>query len=156
MAKPLYSAEQRARRDRSRWTAVQGILAPVQVLVMLVSTVLVLDYLADGNGYALANASVILKTLILYVMMVTGSLWEHDVFGRYLFAESFFWEDVVSMVVIALHTAYLVASIGGLLDARAMMVLALVAYATYVVNAIQFVWKLRQARLTAPALETAR
>jgi 3-vinyl bacteriochlorophyllide hydratase len=155
VAKPLYSAEQRARRDQSRWTAVQGILAPVQVLVMLVSTVLVLDYLADGTGYAVANASVVLKTLILYVMMITGSLWEHDVFGRYLFAESFFWEDVVSMVVIALHTAYLVASIGGLLDTRAMMVLALVAYGTYVINAIQFVWKLRQARLSAPTLEAA-
>jgi 3-vinyl bacteriochlorophyllide hydratase len=155
VAKPLYSAEQRARRDQSRWTAVQGILAPVQVLVMLVSTVLVLDYLSDGTGYAVANASVVLKTLILYVMMITGSLWEHDVFGRYLFADSFFWEDVVSMVVIALHTAYLVASVGGLLDTRAMMVLALVAYGTYVVNAIQFVWKLRQARLSAPTLETA-
>lgn len=148
MAKPLYSADQRARRDRSRWTRVQGVLAPVQVLVMLASTILVLRTLDGGSGYAIANASVVLKTFILYVMMVTGSLWEHDVYGQYLFADAFFWEDAVSMVVIALHTAYLVASLGGLLAERQLMILALVAYAAYGVNAIQFVWKLRQARIS--------
>jgi 3-vinyl bacteriochlorophyllide hydratase len=39
--------------------------------------------------------------------MITGSIWEKVVFGKYLFAEGFFWEDVFSMLVLALHTAYL-------------------------------------------------
>lgn len=39
--RPLYTPEQRVRRDNSRWTLVQGILAPIQFLVFLVSTVLV-------------------------------------------------------------------------------------------------------------------
>ena len=43
--------------------------------------------------------------------MVTGAIWEKVVFGRYLFAPAFFWEDVFSMLVLALHTAYLVAAI---------------------------------------------
>ena len=34
---PLYTAEERVRRDSTPWTLVQGILAPVQFLVFLVS-----------------------------------------------------------------------------------------------------------------------
>jgi 3-vinyl bacteriochlorophyllide hydratase len=78
--------------------------------------------------------------------MITGSIWEKDVFGKYLFARPFFWEDVVSMVVLALHTAYLAALWTGILDVRGQMYLALAAYTTYVVNATQFVLKLRAAR----------
>lgn len=154
MKEPLYTPEERERRNQSRWTLVQGVLAPVQVAVMLLSAWLVLRYLDTGEGYGVANASVVVKTLILYVMMFTGSLWEHDVFGRYLFAAAFFWEDVVSMLVLALHTAYLLAAMGGWLEPRPLMVLALVAYLSYTINAIQFVLKLRQARLSVGAEAT--
>jgi 3-vinyl bacteriochlorophyllide hydratase len=142
----LYSPEERRRRDASRWTLVQGVLAPVQFLVFLVSLVLVLRYLATGDGLAAATLSVVVKTLVLYTIMVTGSFWEKDVFGRYLFAPAFYWEDMVSMLVLALHTAYLIALVSGVLDTRQQMLLALAAYATYVVNAAQFVIKLRMAR----------
>jgi len=147
--RPLYTAQQRVRRDRSRWTLVQGLLAPFQFLVFLVSLVLVLRYLHTGDGFAVATVSVVIKTLTLYTIMVTGCLWEKDVFGKYLFAEAFFWEDVVSMLVLALHTAYLYALATDALDARGLMGLALAAYATYVVNAAQFVLKLRAARRDA-------
>ena len=75
-AMPLYTPEQRRRRDASRWTLVQGVLA--------------------------------------------------------------------------LHTAWLVAWAGGWLGSRDRMLLALAAYAAYVVNATQFLLKLRAARLQAP------
>jgi 3-vinyl bacteriochlorophyllide hydratase len=133
---------------------VQGLLAPIQFLVMAVSVVLVVHYLRSGTGLFAANVSVIVKTLVLYTIMVTGAIWEKVVFGQYLFAPAFFWEDVVSMGVIALHTAYLV----GLAMAWAphtLMVLALVAYATYAVNAAQFILKLRAARLQERALGNA-
>lgn len=147
--KGLYTPEERVRRDASGWTLVQGILAPVQFLVFLVSLGLVLRYLWTGEGHEAATASVVVKTLVLYTIMVTGCLWEKVVFGVYLFAPAFYWEDVFSMAVLALHTAYLVALAGGLLDARGQMLLALAAYATYVINATQFVLKLRAARLDA-------
>ncbi len=142
----LYTPAERLRRDATKWTLVQGILAPVQFLVMAVSVWLVLRYLRTGDGLAAANISVVVKTLVLYTIMVTGAIWEKVVFGKYLFADAFFWEDVVSMGVIALHTAYLA---GLALDwaPRTLMVLALVAYGTYAVNAVQFVLKLRAARL---------
>jgi 3-vinyl bacteriochlorophyllide hydratase len=148
---PLYSEEERRRRDTSRWTLVQGVLAPIQFAVFLVSLGLVLRYLASGDGLAIATASVVLKTVLLYTIMVTGSIWERDVFGRYLFAPAFFWEDVVSILVLALHTTYLVALFSGAVDAERLMWLALAAYASYVINATQFLLKLRAARLQQQA-----
>jgi len=144
---PLYTAEQRARRDASHWTLVQGVLAPVQFLVFLVSLGLVLRTLATGDGASAATTSVVVKTLVLYLIMVTGCIWEKVVFGRYLFAPAFYWEDVFSMVVLALHTAYLLALVTDALTTRALLVLALAAYAAYVINAGQFILKLRAARL---------
>ena len=144
---PLYTAEERARRDSTPWTLVQGILAPVQFLVFLVSLYFVLRYLATGEGWALATGSVVLKTLTLYTIMITGCIWEKVVFGRYLFAPAFYWEDVFSMLVLALHTAYLLALFTGALTSSQLMYLALAAYAAYAINAGQFIWKLRMARL---------
>lgn len=155
----LYTPEQRRRRDRSPWTRVQAVLAPLQLLVMAVSAVLVVRYLATGDGLAPARLSVVAKTLTLYAIMATGSAWEKEVFGRWLFAGPFFWEDVVSMGVIALHTLYLAGLAWPLFSERGLMQLALVAYAAYAVNAAQFVLKLRAARLqeraAAPGLAGA-
>lgn len=148
----LYTPEQRRRRDASVWTVVQGVLAPLQFAVFVVSLGLVLRYLVTGEGYAIATASIVLKTLVLYTIMITGAIWEKVVFGQYLLAPAFFWEDVVSFVVIALHTTYLAALLGGWLGAGPLMALALAAYAFYVANAAQFLLKLRAARLEgAPA-----
>lgn len=148
--RPIYTPAERARRDATRWTLVQGILAPLQFLVFLASLALVLRYLATGAGYGAATASIVAKTLILYGIMVTGAIWEKVVFGRYLLARSFFWEDMVSFLVIALHTAYLWALFAGPLGPGGLMALALAAYAAYAVNAAQFLVKLRRARAEAP------
>lgn len=148
---PLYTPEQRRRRDATRWTGVQGLLAPLQFVVFAVSLGLVLRYLVTGHGLEAATVSVVVKTLLLYTIMVTGSIWEKVVFGQWLFAPAFYWEDVFSMGVLALHTAYLAALFTQALDARGLMLLALAAYAAYLINAGQFVWKLRMARLESAA-----
>ena len=147
---PLYTPAERARRDASPWTLVQGVLAPLQFAAFAVSLVLVLRCLATGEGYALATASVIVKTALLLTIMVTGSIWERAVFGRWLFAPAFFWEDVVSFGVIALHLAYVAALLTGAAP-EAQMGWALAAYAAYALNAAQFVRKLRLARLETSA-----
>jgi 3-vinyl bacteriochlorophyllide hydratase len=149
--KRLYTEAERARRDATRWTLVQGLLAPAQFLAFAVSVFLVLRFLMTGEGYEAATLSIIVKTGFLYVIMVTGAIWEKVVFGQYLFAPAFFWEDVFSFAVIALHTAYLWALWTGALTPTELMFLALAAYATYVINAGQFLWKLRMARLDAEA-----
>ena len=152
----LYTPEQRARRDKSPWTLVQGVLAPIQFLVFLGSAALVLHFLITGTGFATATISVVIKTLVLYTIMITGCIWEREVFGRYLFASAFFWEDFVSMFVLALHTAYLSALLFGSLHARYQMYIALLAYAAYLVNAMQFLIKLRAARLDADVDEDSK
>ena len=145
----VYTPAERARRDATVWTLVQGILAPVQFLVFLVSVALIARTLITGEGADWALWSVVVKTLVIYLIMITGAVWEKVVFGKYLFAPAFFWEDVVSMGVIALHTAYLFAWLNddAWLSLGGQLVLALAAYSTYLVNAGQFIWKLRLARL---------
>ena len=143
----LYTPEQRRRRDSTRWTLVQGVLAPLQFVVFLISLALVLRYLFTGEGYGAATLSIVIKTGVLYLIMITGAVWEKVVFGQYLFAPAFFWEDVFSFGVIFLHTAYLYALFTAALPPDALMTLALAAYLAYVINAGQFLWKLRVARL---------
>jgi 3-vinyl bacteriochlorophyllide hydratase len=147
---PLYTAEQRKRRDESVWTLIQGILAPVQFLIFAVSLILVVRFLVTGEGEGAATLSILAKTFALYAIMITGSIWEKVVFGEWLFVPAFFWEDVFSMVVLALHTGYLVMLWQGLGTTEQQMLVALAAYATYVINAGQFLYKLRMARLEAP------
>jgi 3-vinyl bacteriochlorophyllide hydratase len=146
----LYTPEQRIKRDATRWTLVQGILAPIQFLVFLASLYLVLYSLKTGEYTDWALASVVLKTLVLYAIMITGCIWEKVVFDKYLFAHAFFWEDVVSMLVMALHTAYLWVWWMGNWSAIDQLWLALTAYITYGINAAQYIRKLRMARLQKP------
>ena len=150
VSRPLYTPDQKQRRDATAWTLVQGLLAPLQFLVFLISLGLIAYAYSTDRFWDLALASVVVKTLVLYLIMVTGAIWEKVVFGQYLFAPAFFWEDVVSMVVIALHTAYLVAWWkADVVSLQTQIGLALAAYATYVLNAGQFLYKLRRARLQA-------
>ena len=149
---PLYTEAQRARRDASIWTNVQGILAPLQFAVFAVSLGLVLRYLLSGEGYGIATASIIAKTALLYLIMITGAVWEKVVFGQWLFAPAFFWEDVFSFVVIALHTLYLYGLVTGAIAPNALILIILAAYAAYVINAGQFLWKLRMARLQSQVM----
>jgi 3-vinyl bacteriochlorophyllide hydratase len=145
----IYTSEERARRDATPWTIVQGVLAPLQFLVFIVSLALVLRYLTTGSGYEAATISIVLKTGVLYAIMITGSIWEKVVFGKWLFARPFFWEDVFSFVVIAFHTLYIWALFDGTWSPDQLMTIALAAYVAYVINAGQFLRKLRLARREA-------
>lgn len=154
LSMPLYTAAQRQRRDATGWTLVQAVLAPIQFLVFAISVCLVLRYMATGDGFVIATSSVILKTVILYAIMVTGAIWEKVVFGQYLFAPAFFWEDVISMIVLALHTAYIASVFIPGAAQSTQMSIALAAYGAYLVNAAQYVWKMRRARLETSSIAT--
>lgn len=147
LVKTLYTPDERKRRDESVWTLVQGVLAPLQFVVFLVSLYLVIRYLLTGDGYDIATVSIVCKTAVLLAIMVTGAIWEKAVFGQYLLAPAFFWEDVVSFFVIALHLGYVIALYTNTLSQQMLMNLALIAYGAYLINAAQFILKLRSARL---------
>ena len=145
----IYTDEQRSRRDSTVWTTVQGVLAPLQFVVFAISLILLLRYLYTGIGYEVATISILVKTVILYAIMVTGAIWEKVVFGQYLLAPSFFWEDVFSFFVIAAHTAYVVTLFTNLLEPELLVYMALLAYFLYLINAFQFIYKFRMARYAA-------
>jgi 3-vinyl bacteriochlorophyllide hydratase len=84
--------------------------------------------------------------------MITGSIWEKVVFGKYLFAKPFFWEDVFSMLVLFLHSIYLVSLIIPSITVIEQLSIALAAYAAYLINALQFLIKFRIASSEAKSL----
>jgi 3-vinyl bacteriochlorophyllide hydratase len=142
----LYTPAQRRIRDKTVWTKIQAILAPIQFIVCIFSLILVLRYLYLDIGYQVATISIIIKTSLLFLIMLTGAIWEKVVFGQYLLAPAFFWEDIVSFFVIFFHLVYLFALFSGKFSPQSQMLLALFAYGLYFINAAQFLRKLRQAR----------
>lgn len=142
----LYTPSQRIIRDRTVWTKVQAILAPLQFIVCVISLALVLRYLFTDEGYYIATVSIVVKSFLLLLIMVTGAIWEKVVFGQFLFAEAFFWEDVVSFFVIFFHGLYLYVLLSGDFLPTSQMLVALFAYFLYFINAFQFLRKLRLAR----------
>ena len=142
----LYTPSQRIIRDRTVWTKVQAILAPLQFVVCIISLALVVRYLFTSEGYYIATVSIVVKSFLLFLIMVTGAIWEKVVFGQFLFAEAFFWEDVVSFFVIFFHSLYLYVLLSGDFLPTSQMFVALFAYFLYFINAFQFLRKLKLAR----------
>ncbi len=146
--KALYTIEQRQRRDSSPWTVVQGVLAAFQFLVFLASLVLVIRTLITGEGAFIANVSVLFKTLVLYTIMITGSLWKRMSSGSTSSPRPSSGRCRELRGDRPPHRLC-----GGtphrFLGQHELMLLVLAAYGLYAVNAFQFLWKLRQARLGA-------
>ena len=144
----LYTPSQRIIRDRTIWTKVQAILAPLQFIVCIISLALVVRYLFTSEGYYIATVSIVVKSCLLFLIMITGAIWEKVVFDQFLFAEAFFWEDIVSFFVIFFHGLYLYVLLSGDFAPTSQMSVALFAYFLYFINAFQFLRKLRLARQT--------
>ncbi len=136
----MYTPEQLARREASPWTRVQIILAPIQFLAFLISFFLVVRYLITDQGLVAATISVWIKIALIWALTITGMLWEKDVYGHYFMAREFFWEDLGNLIAILTHNAYFVVQWLGW-DQRAVMLVMLFAYITYLLNAVQFIIK---------------
>lgn len=142
----MYTPEQLARREASPWTRIQFIIAPIQVLAFFVSFYLVVRYLMSGEGHLAATISVWVKIALIWLITITGMLWEKDVFGHYFMAREFFWEDLGNLIAILTHNAYFLVQWLGWSDRNVMLVM-LFAYVTYLFNAGQFILKgIRSAR----------
>lgn len=150
-----YTPEQLAKRNASMWTKVQIILAPLQFLAFITSFALVVRYLVTGDGYALATTWVLIKISLLWLITVTGMIWEKEIFGHWFLAPQFFWEDVGNLVAMIFHNLYFVAVWLGWSD-QAVMTVMLVAYITYLGNSAQFVARGLQARRQRLAQQAAQ
>lgn len=124
---------------------MQAVLAPVQFLMFLISFGFVIRYLVTGDGYAIANVTVLIKISLLWLITITGMIWEKEIFGHWFLAPQFFWEDVGNAVAMVTHNLYFLAQGLGWSE-RSVMLLMVVAYSTYLVNCGQFIMKGLQAR----------
>lgn len=140
-----YTPAQLERRNKSKWTLVQAILAPIQFLAFIISFALVVRYLLTGEGYEIATISVLIKISLLWLITVTGMIWEKEIFGKWFLAPQFFWEDVGNAVAMILHNVYFLARWQGWSD-QTVMALMLIAYIAYLFNCSQFVIKGLRAR----------
>ncbi|NJN99741.1 MAG: 2-vinyl bacteriochlorophyllide hydratase [Anaerolineales bacterium] len=140
-----YTPAQLERRDKSKWTLVQAILAPIQFLAFIISFALVVRYLLTGEGYEITTISVLIKISLLWLITVTGMIWEKEIFGKWFLAPQFFWEDVGNAVAMILHNVYFLARWQGWSD-QTVMALMLIAYIAYLFNCSQFVVKGLRAR----------
>lgn len=143
--KPTYTAEQLHKRNTSKWTLVQAVLAPIQLVAFIFSVVLVLHYLITGEGYLVATISVLVKISLLWLITITGMIWEKEVFGQWFMAPEFFWEDFMNAVALIAHNLYFLARLQGWSE-RSLMLLMLAAYSTYLINLAQFALKGIRAR----------
>lgn len=134
----MYTPDQLRRRENSRWTKVQIILAPIQFLAFIISFALVIRYLVTGEGYWIATLSVWVKIALIWALTITGMFWEHDMFDHYFMAKEFFWEDMGNLIAIITHNLYFVAVWMGASQDVIMWVMVF-AYITYLFNAGQFV-----------------
>jgi 3-vinyl bacteriochlorophyllide hydratase len=135
-----YTPDQLLRRQSSKWTRVQAILAPLQLIAFVISLILVIAYFNTGSGFELAHLASLVKVAMMILITVTGMLWEQDVYGKYFMAPEFFWEDLVNGISLILHLLFLGAWIFGASE-RVQMLIMLVALASYVVNFVQFAWR---------------
>jgi 3-vinyl bacteriochlorophyllide hydratase len=138
--KKHYSRELMDKRNNSIWTKVQMVLAPLQLLTFFISFALIVNYLTTGDGYTIANASVLLKILLMWLITVTGMFWEKEMYGKWFLAPEFFWEDAFNAVAMFTHNLYFVALFLGW-SHDSIMTLMLVAYVTYIINFAQFAYR---------------
>ncbi|MCS6881625.1 MAG: 2-vinyl bacteriochlorophyllide hydratase [Chloroflexaceae bacterium] len=142
----MYTPEQLRRREASRWTRVQIILAPIQFIVFIISFALVIRYLMTGEGYWITTISIWVKIALIWALTITGMLWEHDMFDHYFMAREFFWEDLGNLIAIITHNLYFVVQWLGA-DTQTVMWVMVFAYVTYLFNAGQFLARgIRSAR----------
>jgi 3-vinyl bacteriochlorophyllide hydratase len=141
---PRYTPEQLEKRNASRWTTVQAILAPIQFLIFLAGLTVTWLY-AEGiwiNDFGWVTFFVALKTFMLVLIFVTGGFFELEVFGHFAFAPEFFWEDFGSAIAMIVHISYFVLFFWVKPTEHILIQTAYLAYLSYLVNAAQFVIRL--------------
>jgi 3-vinyl bacteriochlorophyllide hydratase len=129
----------RKRREASIWTSIHPFFAIGQLGVFMVSLVLLGLYFLHVVSFATVHLSVLIKIAFMIGAIVTGSLWERDVFGTWWFAQEFFVEDVMTANVFGLHILYLIAYYALPSNRGASLALLGLAYLIYGLNVGQYI-----------------
>jgi len=134
-----------ARRSASLWTRIHPVFALAQLAAFFVSVGLLIAYFRGAVSFDVVHQSVLIKVALMAGAIVTGALWEKDVFGKYWFAPEFMGEDTMTVNVFILHIAYLVMAVIHPENIVAQIGTLIMAYTVYIANVAQYV--LRTANL---------
>jgi 3-vinyl bacteriochlorophyllide hydratase len=130
-----------ARRANSMWTRIHPIFALGQLGAFVVSLGILIAYFAGAASFTAVHESVLIKIALMIGAIVTGALWEHDVYGPYWFAPEFFLEDAMTVNVFLLHIAYLIAVYSHPSEPIYALIMLGIAYVVYAANVAQYVWR---------------
>lgn len=133
------SEEMVARRSASIWTKIHPVFALGQLLAFFVSVGLLIGYLRGTVSFEVVHQSVVVKVALMVGAIITGALWEKDVFGQYWFAPQFMAEDTMTVNVFLLHAAYLGMAYAHPENIPTQLGMLIVAYGVYVANVAQYV-----------------
>jgi len=142
-----------ARRKASIWTMIHPLFAIGQLLAFLFSVGLLIGFFRGAVAFHIVHVSVLIKIGLMVGAVITGSLWEHDMYGYWWFAPEFLLEDVMTLIVFIFQLSYLavVAFHPDFLAAIVMMLC--IAYTVYVINVAQYIHRTQlQKQQTAAAL----
>jgi 3-vinyl bacteriochlorophyllide hydratase len=131
----------RSRREASKWTRIHPIFALGQLGAFFVSVGFLIAYGFGWVGFAAVHESVLIKIALMIGAIVTGALWEKDVFNWYWFAPDFFFEDAWTVNVFLLHLGYLAVVYTEPSNPAKALLLLVIAYIVYVANVVQYVWR---------------
>jgi len=131
----------RARRAASTWTRIHPIFALGQLGAFVVSVGFLAAYWLGWVNFAAVHESVLIKIALMIGAIVTGVLWEHDVFGWYWFAPEFFFEDAMTVNVFLLHLGYLAVVYTEPGNPNKALLMLSIAYIVYVGNVAQYIWR---------------
>jgi 3-vinyl bacteriochlorophyllide hydratase len=127
------------RRSKSIWTIVHPIFAIGQLLAFFVSVGFLVAYFLGHVSFNLVQITVLAKIALMFGALITGALWEHDVYGYWWFAPEFLQEDVMTLFVFITQMAYLAAYYSRASSSSAYIILLLLAYAIYFINVAQYI-----------------
>lgn len=141
----------RERRAASVWTMIHPVFALGQLLAFVVSVGLLIAYLRHGVSFHAVHVSVLTKIGLMVGAVITGSLWEHDVFGHWWFAPEFMFEDVMTLIVFIMQLSYLLMVFTHPENMRAILGILVLAYATYLANVAQYIHRTQRQKHEADA-----
>jgi 3-vinyl bacteriochlorophyllide hydratase len=149
----------RERRAASMWTMIHPLFAIGQLFAFFVSVGLLIAYFRGAVPFHVVHVSVLVKIGLMVGAVVTGSLWERDVFGYFWFAPEFLLEDVMTLVVFIFQVSYLAMVALHPTLMPAVIGMLCVAYAVYIGNVAQYIHRTQrdkqQAVVAEPELKKA-
>lgn len=143
----------RDRRKASIWTIIHPLFAIGQMLAFFVSVGYLVAYFRGAVSYDAVHVSVLVKIGLMIGAVLTGSFWEHDMFGYWWFAPEFLLEDVMTLIVFIFQLAYLtVVAFHRDLMPAVLLMLGL-AYTVYAVNVAQYIHRTQRQKNETQAAE---